>query len=267
MTRRALPLALLALTVPAGGVVAFAQTPDYQLPPAAQPGAAPEPDPEPQARRRALLTRVSGRVLYRPLGTKRYRVLREPRDLAFGAFVDARRGRVRITVERSSRGDRNAAIFYAGKFVLESQAGSPLVTTLRLAGGDFAEACEPAASAARVPSQDPAAKRIRRLWGDGKGRFRTRGRFSSATVRGTKWLTEDRCGGTLTRVDRGEVEVEDFTVTDPPPRSPETGGGGGGGTGTIDEGAGAPAPALSPGTTTRRRVRLRSGGTYTAAPR
>jgi hypothetical protein len=29
-------------------------------------------------------------------------------------------------------------------------------------------------------------------------------------VRGTKWLTEDRCDGTLTRVVRGKVEVRDF---------------------------------------------------------
>jgi hypothetical protein len=41
---------------------------------------------------------------------------------------------------------------------------------------------------------------VRRLWGNGRGRFRTRGRYSSATVRGTKWLTEDYCNGTLTRV-------------------------------------------------------------------
>jgi hypothetical protein len=29
-------------------------------------------------------------------------------------------------------------------------------------------------------------------------------------VRGTKWLTEDRCNGTLTRVKKGTVTVRDF---------------------------------------------------------
>ena len=29
-------------------------------------------------------------------------------------------------------------------------------------------------------------------------------------MRGTKWLTEDRCGGTLVRVRRGSVTVRDF---------------------------------------------------------
>jgi hypothetical protein len=52
-------------------------------------------------------------------------------------------------------------------------------------------------------------KVVRRLWGNGTGSFRTSGRFSSATVRGTIWLTADRCDGTLTRVLRGRVAVRD----------------------------------------------------------
>jgi hypothetical protein len=52
---------------------------------------------------------------------------------------------------------------------------------------------------------------VRRLWGrDSGGRFRTYGRHSHATVRGTRWLTEDRCGGTLTRVTEGAVVVRDL---------------------------------------------------------
>ena len=43
-----------------------------------------------------------------------------------------------------------------------------------------------------------------------KGRFQTRGRYSAATVRGTAWDTADRCDGTLTRVRRGTVVVNDF---------------------------------------------------------
>jgi ferric-dicitrate binding protein FerR (iron transport regulator) len=55
-----------------------------------------------------------------------------------------------------------------------------------------------------------ARRKKRRLWGDGSGRFRTKGSYSSATVRGTKWLTQDSCAGTLTRVRRGKVAVRDF---------------------------------------------------------
>ena len=41
------------------------------------------------------------------------------------------------------------------------------------------------------------------------GHFRTKGKYSSATVRGTAWLTIDRCDGTLTVVQRGTVDVFD----------------------------------------------------------
>jgi hypothetical protein len=43
------------------------------------------------------------------------------------------------------------------------------------------------------------------LWGSGKGQFRTKGRYAAATVRGTIWLTADRCDGTFVRVRRGVI--------------------------------------------------------------
>jgi hypothetical protein len=50
----------------------------------------------------------------------------------------------------------------------------------------------------------------RRLWGrDHGGRFRTHGRNSHATVRGTRWVVGDSCAGTLTRVSSGVVVVRD----------------------------------------------------------
>jgi len=51
---------------------------------------------------------------------------------------------------------------------------------------------------------------VRRLRGRAKGRFRTRGRYSAATVRGTNWTVADRCDGTLTSVKTGVVAVRDF---------------------------------------------------------
>ena len=53
--------------------------------------------------------------------------------------------------------------------------------------------------------------RSRRLLGNTRrGRFRTRGRNSTATVRGTIWLTKDTCKGTLTVVRKGVVVVRDL---------------------------------------------------------
>jgi Ca2+-binding RTX toxin-like protein len=51
---------------------------------------------------------------------------------------------------------------------------------------------------------------LSRLWGSAKGRFRTRGRYGAATVRGTVWLTAERCDGTLVAVAQGAVSVRDF---------------------------------------------------------
>ena len=51
---------------------------------------------------------------------------------------------------------------------------------------------------------------IRKLRADVDGRFRTRGRYASATAHGTQWVMKDSCNGTLTVVARGDVGVDDF---------------------------------------------------------
>jgi hypothetical protein len=67
-----------------------------------------------------------------------------------------------------------------------------------------------ATTAATKKTRKRSKRVLGRLFGNGKGRFRTKGRYSAATVRGTIWLTEDRCDGTLTRVTKGVVQVRDF---------------------------------------------------------
>jgi hypothetical protein len=42
------------------------------------------------------------------------------------------------------------------------------------------------------------------------GRRRTKGRYATATIRGTTWNTIDRCDGTLIRVTQGRVLVTDL---------------------------------------------------------
>jgi hypothetical protein len=53
-------------------------------------------------------------------------------------------------------------------------------------------------------------RRSRQLFGNAHGRFRTRGRHSVATIRGTKWLVKDTCKNTLTRSIQGTVVVRDL---------------------------------------------------------
>ena len=45
---------------------------------------------------------------------------------------------------------------------------------------------------------------------DNHAKFRTKGRFSAATIRGTVWTIADRCDGTIVHVTRGLVDVTDF---------------------------------------------------------
>ena len=88
------------------------------------------------------------------------------------------------------------------------------ILIIKLLGGSYAQCPkgQRALSGAASTSSDQQAKRkpVRRLWGKGKGRFRTRGRYSSGTVRGTNWLTQDFCEGTQTRVVEGVVQVYDL---------------------------------------------------------
>jgi hypothetical protein len=55
-----------------------------------------------------------------------------------------------------------------------------------------------------------ASKTLQLLHASAKGKFRTSGRYSAATVRGTKWTIADRCDGTLTRDIVHSVVVTDF---------------------------------------------------------
>ena len=164
---------------------------------------------------------VSGRVFVSlPAGTARASVLvpglkgrrfvpvTAERTLPVGSILDTRRGVVRLTSATNIRGALQSGDFTSGVFeVLQSRRLRGL-TDLDLVGQSFRGCSARAgknAAAARLSSRV-----IRRLRGTASGRFRTRGRYSAATVRGTIWDTSDRCDGTLTRVKRGVVVVRDL---------------------------------------------------------
>jgi hypothetical protein len=143
-------------------------------------------------------------VRFKLPGSQTFATLTDPQQLPIGTTFDTTRGRVTLTSASDTNGATQHAWFYEGVFTVEQTTGSRPITTLALAGTK--PSC--AKSSARA-----AAKRkptSRHLWGDGKGRFRTAGTFSAATVRGTRWVVSDRCDGTLTRVVRGVVSVRDL---------------------------------------------------------
>jgi CSLREA domain-containing protein len=143
----------------------------------------------------------SGRVVLR---------LALDRQVPVGTLIDATNGRVTLTIA-DGHGGFSTAVFYGGIFIFTQTAGPKPLATLTLAGAKPTCAAKPRraqhAAAKKKPKKNVTS---RRLWGDGKGNFQTKGQYSSATVRGTKWLVEDTCAGTTSRVARGTVAVRDF---------------------------------------------------------
>jgi hypothetical protein len=55
-----------------------------------------------------------------------------------------------------------------------------------------------------------SSRTLQLLHASAKGKFSTKGRYSAATVLGTKWTVADRCDGTLTHDQTDSVKVTDF---------------------------------------------------------
>jgi hypothetical protein len=158
--------------------------------------------PKPQLGVSVNLIPVSGAVYVNG------KLLKEGINIGVGAKVDTRKGKV---ILQSFHG---TARFKDGLFQVRERRVRRGVTELVLLGGNFTRGCgHPARALSQAGGvQTHEKKVVRRLWGNGKGSFRTTGQYSSATVRGTIYLTADRCDGTLTKVVRGRVVVADFAL-------------------------------------------------------
>jgi hypothetical protein len=183
--------------------------------PTATPTPTPTATPKPVAGKSVGAAPVSGTVLVKLKGEKTFKRL-DPSVIANGAEVDTRKGKVEIT-----RSDGGKAVFYGGIFKLSQSGG---ITTLTLT--EKLTGCPRGRKLASAAAKKP---KTRKLWGNGKGKFRTKGQYSAATVRGTKWLVQDGCRYTRTKVATGVVSVRD--------------------------------------TVRRKTIILRKGKTYTARPR
>lgn len=141
----------------------------------------------------------------------RFIPLREARQVPVGSFFNTRRGRVRLQSATSRRGRRQAGVFSSGLFQTfqSRRRRAKGLFELRLKGSSFGS-CARAGHRKKASAARHGKRRIRRVRGNARGRFGTRGRHSSATVRGTIWEVTDRCDGTLTKVSRGKVAVRDF---------------------------------------------------------
>jgi hypothetical protein len=159
----------------------------------------------------ALATPVSGKVLVREPGSPTGSAFTLTRKslIPMGSTVDTTNGRVSLTfatapADFATLGATETGEFYGGAFTI-FQSRSATLAELRLAGQAPSCSTKGSARAAAVTK-----KKKRFVWGDAKGSYKTTGDYGAATVRGTKWLTEDKCEGTRVKVDRGLVDVRDF---------------------------------------------------------
>jgi hypothetical protein len=195
--------------------------------------APPPPPPPPPVPGKSVVVRVvSGQVFIKLPGSGRARATTPPKgfvpftgaaNIPVGSQLDTKKGRVALTSAADTAGVKTqTSDFYQGIFQVKQavpkkkpKKPAALTTDLVMKGQIARSQCAPlkgaraAAVSAKKKKKGPKAV-LGKLWGNGKGKFRTSGKYSSATVRGTIWLVEDRCEGTLTKVTRGTVRVRDL---------------------------------------------------------
>jgi hypothetical protein len=159
---------------------------------------------------------TQGSACYTPPGAVQCLPITAETQIPLGSTVDATNGAVTITTTDGT------FVFSLGAFVPNQLAGQAFRTTsapgastlteVRLVGGDAIRCAVKLGAPSRLRTTSAKRKPVRRLFGKGQGNYRTRGSFASATVRGTAWLTEDYCDGTLVTVSEGVVDVRDFVL-------------------------------------------------------
>lgn len=179
----------------------------------------------------------SGRVRVKLPGTSGFVALESISNLPMGSEIDVVRGSIVLFFTTNEMGRRAKAIALAGRFLLNQperydrgQRPGQLILSAPLgrcsasprrqvrgqrsahaAGGPVAQ------DSRRRKKRGRRARHGRRLQVRARGRIRTRGRYGAATVRGTRWMTVDRCpthprAGTLVIVSRGTVAVRSFVL-------------------------------------------------------
>jgi streptogramin lyase len=161
-----------------------------------------------------VVAEPTGRVRYKRPGGRWRRLADTGAELPVGTAIDTRRGRIALTTA-ARNGKKQTGTFRGGIMQVRQPKRARGRVDIHLRGGDFSACARPARRARRSGADANASvlrrRPVRRLWGhDRGGRFRTFGRHSQATVRGTTWLTKDTCAGTLTVVRKGAVVVRDL---------------------------------------------------------
>lgn len=162
---------------------------------------------------------ISGDVIVRPIAGKPFRLGAQDRNIPVGSEIDTTLGEVDMRTARAP-GSASAAPstttvqdgqFSGALFKILQRKSEQGLTELDLATTRKLLGLCAAGTVAKAGGQPLSSRVLQTLRArDSGGRFRTRGRYSAATVRGTVWDTIDRCDGTVIVVHRGTVDVYDY---------------------------------------------------------
>ena len=153
--------------------------------------------------------------------------LTELRQIPNGTIINALHGTLTLitaggtqhaTLSTDAKGKKKAKKVktQTGKFggavfkVTQSRSG---LATISLVSNAFKGAPSFASCKAKKGKAVGAAvssKTLQLLHSSAHGKFRTKGKYAAATVRGTIWTIADRCDGTLTHAIKDSVTVSDF---------------------------------------------------------
>jgi streptogramin lyase len=207
VTYHARVVATNAAGTTAGPDVAFTTTKAASTSPDPEPIAgAPAVAPYPAMGETVVVAAVKGSVRWRTPRGRYAPVGATAAGIPAGAILDARHGKLSLASALVGGGVQKAD-FWGGIFQVRQARTGDGTVQLVLRG----RACRRRSARASLATAARKRRHRRSLWGaDDHGRYQTRGRGSVATVRGTRWYTEDRCHGTLTRVTQGKVAVRDL---------------------------------------------------------
>ncbi len=185
-------------------------------------GAAPPP---PTIGKTANATPVSGVVFVKPpLGKsvdagaaagQGFVRLTAATQIPIGSEVNSLHGSLKLVTATAKKGRTQSGAFGGAIFTLTQAArgASKGLATLSLVESAFKGAPTFGVCTRKAADASAAAgssRTLQLLRASAHGKFRTRGRYSAATVLGTIWTVADRCDGTLTHDITDRVRVTDF---------------------------------------------------------
>ncbi len=175
---------------------------------------------EPQHGISVLVERTAGTIRVKEPGSKKgFQNFKKVESVRVNSLVDTRAGRVEVTAATGNYGETtpdDSVVFYDGLIQLKQGRAHDARATAKLAGKlqcPNQGAGEAEAGKSGGPVATTSRRRGRRVWGSGRGNYKTSGSGGTGSVVGTTWLTKDTCHGTFFRVTDGiGISVRDFDL-------------------------------------------------------